>query len=41
MDICGYKLDQADCTVETFKEFSKLSSKYDEQVCERKWETFN
>ena len=31
----GIKLYQADCRLEIFKEVSKLSSKYDEQVCEK------
>ena len=37
----GIKLYQADCRLEIFKEVSKLSSKYDEQVCEKKWESFS
>ena len=29
----GIKLHQADCTLETFKKFSKLSDKYNEEIC--------
>ena len=36
----GIKLYQASCSFETFKNFSKLSSKYNEQACIKKWESF-
>ena len=36
----GIKLYRAGCSLETFKKFSSLSSKYDENTCERKWESF-
>ena len=36
----GIKLYQADCSLETFKNFSKLSNKYDEEICIKKWESF-
>ena len=35
----GIKLYRANCSLETFKKFSSLSSKYDENTCERKWES--
>ena len=36
----GIKLYQASCSFETFKNFSKLSSKYNKQACIKKWESF-
>ena len=40
MNSIGIKLYQASCSFETFKNFSKLSSKYNEQACIKKWESF-
>ena len=37
----GIKLHQANCSLETFKHFSKLSDKYNEEKCIKKWESFS
>ena len=36
----GIKLYRANCNVETFKLFSRLSPKYNEHICEKKWDSF-
>ena len=36
----GVKLYQATCSIETLKIISKMSSKYNEYLCDKKWEYF-